>query len=235
MSEGMHGKFSKIPNVYKRDPETNLLTFEYSSPELEALTGSPGWDLTEKVDGTNIRVGWDGDRVRVAGKSDNAQIPPHLYERLEELFLGPENEELFEQSFQDATPDSPVTLYGEGYGAKIQKGGGNYIPDGADFVLFDVRIGHTWLRREDVEGVAASLGGIDVVPEVHVRNWDRPYTLENAINVVDCGGQVSRWDGVDVPEGIVARAPHGMLDRRGNRIICKIKRVDFIAIEEASG
>ena len=37
-------------------------------------------------------------------------------------------------------PDGAAVLYGEGYGAKIQKGGGNYRAD-QDFVLFDVRVG----------------------------------------------------------------------------------------------
>lgn len=35
----------------------------------------------------------------------------------------------------------PVTIFGEGYGVKIQKGG-NYIPDDVNFILFDVRFGN---------------------------------------------------------------------------------------------
>lgn len=35
----------------------------------------------------------------------------------------------------------PVTVFGEGYGVKIQKGG-NYISDDVNFILFDVRFGN---------------------------------------------------------------------------------------------
>ena len=47
-----------------------------------------------------------------------------------------------------------VTLYGEGYGARIQKGGGKYLAKSCDFVLFDVKIGDWWLRREAVDEIA---------------------------------------------------------------------------------
>jgi len=50
-----------------------------------------------------------------------------------------------------------LCLYGEGYGAKIQKGGGNYITDGASFILFDVVVGGTWLERSNVIDIAAKL------------------------------------------------------------------------------
>ena len=64
-----------------------------------------------KIDGTNIRILWDGHRVTFAGRTDNAQIPAELTNRLFELFGGEVNEELFEQKFGDM----PVMLVGEGY------------------------------------------------------------------------------------------------------------------------
>ena len=78
-----------------------------------------------------------------------------MYDRLSEIFT-PANLKKF---------DEPITFYGEGYGAKIQKGGGNYNPDGVDFVLFDVRCGDFWLKRENVRDVANKLG-IEDVPVV---------------------------------------------------------------------
>lgn len=52
------------------------------------------WVGTEKVDGTNIRVYWDGYRISIAGRTDKAEIPPHLYKYLSDLFLTPEMESL---------------------------------------------------------------------------------------------------------------------------------------------
>ena len=57
------------------------------------------WEWTEKVDGTNIRLIWDGHNVSFAGRTDKAQIPDHLLEKLEQLFGGINKEVIFEQNF----------------------------------------------------------------------------------------------------------------------------------------
>ena len=75
--------------------------------------------------------------VRFGGRTDNAQIPGHLLERLNQLF----NKENLAQAFYiEPDIEQTIILYGEGYGTKIQKGG-NYIKDGVDFILFDVKVG----------------------------------------------------------------------------------------------
>jgi len=57
----------------------------------------------------------------------------------------------------------PLCLYGESYGAKIQKDGKNYIPDGVSFILFDVNIDGTWLEQYNVEDIGNKLS-IKTVP-----------------------------------------------------------------------
>lgn len=225
MREG-HPQYHKIPTIWKRESEKphRLLVGTYSSPELEALSDL-NWDWTEKVDGTNVRVGWDGESVAFGGKTDRAQMPMHLVEELERLFGGEAGEQLFEQTFSAQDRDRyhgervDVTLYGEGYGAKIQKGGGNYDPDGARFVLFDVRIGHWWLLPKDVEGIAESLG-IDSVPLVGRG------TLAEASDLAQRGFD-SAWGEKVTPEGLVLRPPLGLCARSGRRIVAKIKQADF--------
>ena len=126
-------EYHKIQTVFKRDPDNNfktLLDGEYSMPEFEYLKNNI-WVFTEKVDGTNIRIMFDGESIKFGGKTDNAMIPSVLLNKLNETFL-PQVEK-FKSIF-----DCPVCLYGEGYGAKIQKGGGNYRQD-QDFVLFEDR------------------------------------------------------------------------------------------------
>ena len=204
-------EYHKIITVWERDPETKfktLLDGKWATPEFEFLKDNE-WVWTEKVDGTNIRIMWDGDKVRLGGKTDNAQIPAFLIERLQELFYAGAMARIF---------DGTACLYGEGYGAKIQKGGGNYISDGVDFCLFDVLIGETWLKREDVEDIATKL-------EVQVAPIIGRGSLEAAIDITRAG-IVSEW-GEFKAEGLVMRPKVEIKNRMGHRIITKIKHKDF--------
>src|ERR1019366_2010473 len=121
-------EYHKIVTVWERDPATkfrSLLEGKWATPEFGWLSQNE-WVWTENVDGTNIRVMWDGTSVKLAGKTDAAQLYVPLIERIQQLFYSGALAKIF---------DGPAILYGEGYGAKIQNGG-NYIAD-VDFVLFD--------------------------------------------------------------------------------------------------
>jgi hypothetical protein len=101
---------------------------------------------------------WDGANVTFGGKTDNASLPVFLLYKLQELFEGTEKRQLFKAVFKSEEPeDVNVCLYGEGYGAKIQSGG-NYIPDGVDFVLFDININGWWLQGDCIKSGAATGG-----------------------------------------------------------------------------
>lgn len=81
-------EYNKIETLYERDEKTKrLIEGKFRNPAVEFLKDNI-WQFTEKVDGTNIRVHWDGHKVEFAGRTDKAQIPSHLMERLEELFDG---------------------------------------------------------------------------------------------------------------------------------------------------
>jgi ATP-dependent RNA circularization protein (DNA/RNA ligase family) len=205
--------YHKIQTVFKRDPENKfrtLLTGEYAIPEFEYLENNQ-WVFTEKVDGMNIRVMFNGDKITFGGKTERAQIPAFLVSRLNEMFLTQAS------VFSDNFPDG-VCLYGEGYGAKIQKGGGNYNPH-QDFVLFDVKVGDWWLRRADVEKVADLLS-LDIVPIIGRG------TLYDMVEIVS-NGFTSRW-GDFLAEGVVARPGIELKTRSGDRIITKLKYKDFV-------
>jgi hypothetical protein len=204
-------EYPKIYGPYKRHTEgpnrNKLIEGEWTHPALEALQNTT-WLFTEKVDGTNIRVHWDGHKVTYGGRTDRAQIPAKLIAVLDGLFP----EELFEQTFGEST----ATLYGEGYGAGIQSGG-TYRPD-MGFVLFDVSVGGWWLLREAVEDIAAKLG-VEAVPVVLEG------TIHDAIARVS-GGLDSSW-GPFTAEGLVGVPKCGLLDRAGKRISVKVKAKDF--------
>jgi len=205
--------YHKIQTVFKRDPETKfktLLEGEYSLPEFDYLKNNK-WVFTEKVDGTNIRVMWDGLELRFKGKTDAAEIPKPLFVRLKERFT----ESIMAEHF--GIENTGVCLYGEGYGAKIQKGGGNYRKD-QDFVLFDVDIDSWWLKRSCVKDISKNLN-IDIVPVVGSG------TLIDMVEMCKNGFK-SGWGDFQA-EGFVARPEVELRGRNGQRIITKIKCKDF--------
>jgi len=213
----MSSKYHKIHTLFKRETEKpcNIILGEYSRPEFEYLKNNM-WVWTEKIDGTNIRVMWDGKEVTFGGKTDNAQIPATLVKRLIEMFP----KENMMKAFPTLDPDAKVILYGEGYGKGIQKGG-VYIKDGVNFILFDIRIGNWWLRREDKEKVADDLG-IQIVPIVVTCN------LEDAISGVKIGFSSKIAQDVKyIAEGLVGVPEVELSSRSGGRVITKLKYRDF--------
>lgn len=209
-------EYHKINTLWKRTEKGQIIEGEYSAPEFDYLKHAQ-WLWTEKVDGTNVRIFFHGGTVDFNGKTNNAQMPMFLVKRLQELFTVEKLQIVFPNT--DKNIISNVCLYGEGYGTKIQKGGGNYKPDGVDFVLFDVLVDeHLFLQRKDVEDIAAKLG-IDIVPIVGQGSL-----LE--LNEDVKKGMKSTW-GDFMAEGIVARPLIELQDRRGNRIITKLKHKDF--------
>jgi len=206
-------EYTKIPNIFVRETfgQNRLIEEQYATPELAYLKDL-NWFWTEKVDGTNIRVFWDGHRVSFAGRTDKADIPAPLQERLQALFGGESKEELFEQVFGE----KEAILFGEGYGGKIQKNGGLY--GDTNFILFDVLVGDMYLRQSDMRDVAATLG-IDAVPQIGVG------PLTDAVEYIRKHPKSELRD--FEMEGIVCRPAIELRDRQGKRIIVKIKCRDF--------
>lgn len=240
--------YHKIQSIFKRDMANKgkMIHGEWTTPELEYLAGNQ-WEFTEKVDGTNIRVGLSRYRntfevdVRYGGRSDNAVIPTPLMEKLHDIFEvapGTVRSHILEWIIDNDL--SNVVLFGEGYGPKIQ-GGGKYRED-VSFVLFDVKIGDWWLHRKDVDDIASKLG-IDSVPvighgtlhqAINQVRFGTPYLPEEVRNLEKKTPSIFDWAkpmrstwGDFEAEGIVARPVVPLFDRKGNRIIVKIKGVDF--------
>lgn len=206
-------EYHKIETLFERDitGSKKLIPGKYRNETVEFLKDAE-WVFTEKIDGTNIRIHWDGHKVTFGGRTERAQIPAHLVTYLNATFGGDTNEQLFEQKFGE----SEVILFGEGYGSGIQKGG-SYRSD-VSFILFDVLIGGMWLKRDSVEDIAQTFG-IDVVPIVGTG------TLDEGVAFVKT--KPSSTIGVAHMEGVVARPKVEIRDRMGRRVIVKIKVKDF--------
>lgn len=199
--------YPKIYGPFRRDNDNKVNREKWFNIEFEVLRNAT-WVFSEKVDGTNIRIEYDGHTVQYAGRTDRAVLHPDLLKSLESSFPV----ELMEQQFHD----TPVTLFGEGYGAGIQHGG-DYRTD-KGFILFDVFINNYWLSSFDVEGVAKGFA-VPTVPLTHGR------TLNQVIDIVSDGHLSELKDGF--AEGFVGVPAGGLLNRHGGRIQVKVKHVDL--------
>lgn len=218
--------FQKIDGPFKRDPENpRLITDEWRNPTVQMLADAPIWVASEKIDGTNIRVGWDGYRVSFGGRTDRADIPKDLLAHLEATFLAPGVEEWFEENFPLGDREfRDVVLFGEGFGPKIQSGG-KYRQD-ISFIGFDVYVDGVYLSPKSAEGIFDTLG-IDFVGTCNVwtGEWVQDDPEPASLNLFIAQGRAgltSEWGDFEA-EGLVARTIEPLYDQRGERLIVKIK------------
>jgi hypothetical protein len=205
-------EYHKIQTLFKRDlsnKSKTLLEGVYSLAEFEYLKDND-WIFTEKVDGTNIQIIFDGENISFGGRTKHAQIPAELVNTLGTLF-NPLREKMIDH-FKNG-----CILCGEGYGGNIQKGGGNYRSD-QSFVLFDVKIKDSWLSYDNLWDISETLK-LCLVPAIGRG------TLDNMIEMTRKGFD-SAWGNFRA-EGIVARPSNELQTIRGERIITKLKYTDF--------
>jgi hypothetical protein len=233
-------EYHKINSLQKRHTEGPLkgrFTGEWCDQIYEYLQHNH-WYCREKVDGTNIRIHVQSDpeqvashttnplKITIAGRTDNAQIPGPLIKRLYGIVgvLSPVDGMVnpdqtfnnFRNVFNDKSLGTGITLYGEGFGAGIQKGGA-YGP--VDFILFDVKIGDFWLSEGAITGIADALGLRRVPYEI--------MTLASAISVVSNHELESSLKEGEA-EGYVCVPAVPLQDKWGQRVIVKVKGVDFL-------
>lgn len=260
-------EFPKIDTLYTRD-DNHVITNVIRRPEFLVPAK---WLVTEKIDGTNIRISLEQERpdypavelrgewnVVIRGRTSRAQIPTLLFEHLQKTFTLKGLKSLWrgksncdrcdgtgrEDSGQpkilselaepfpyacDCVEPYPITLYGEGYGGGIQKGGGQYTSKtkggAASFRLFDVFIGETWLDRENVEDIAGKLG-IETAPLLGTT-WE----IDSIVHLVRSGfrSEVAEKEGESghPAEGIMAFTSPPLFNSRGKRLMFKLKTRDF--------
>lgn len=224
------GPFDETKKRYKSDLEKKprkspLIIGDYACPEFEAINR---WTVTEKVDGTNVRIVLDRStenenntgRLSFQGRTNNAQFPCFLLDYLQKTFKYEEVAEVFKES-------NYTVLFGEGYGHKIQAGG--YYRNDPSFILFDVYCSGWWLEREAVQEVANQLG-VDSVLSIDFYT-DPIWTTKEIEEYVRSQPYSLIANGKRVMEGVVARAAPLMMFRKGGPIMFKLKCDDFIGVE----
>ena len=229
-------EYPKIETLYERDAQHRVISGRLRRPEFALIRE---WLLTEKLDGTNVRVILDrvpgaregqlGDAptaqtvVRYAGRTDAAQLPGPLLSWLQTCLPV----DVVAGAF-DA--DTRVVLFGEGYGAGIQRGGAYRLTPA--FRLFDVAVVSPertwWLDWENIGDVACKLK-IRTVPVIgvlksvdldigevdrFVREFQSPTAAEHGMPPTPA-------------EGVVARTDPPLFMRNGAPLRWKLKRRDF--------
>ena len=214
-------KYPKIETLYNRDEKTyKVIPTELRLAEFSNIRR---WQITEKVDGTNVRVELSPEgEISFAGRTDNAQMPVKLLEYLQTTFTVEKLQAVF-----DKAEGNEILLFGEGYGEKIQKGG--IYRKGMSFRLFDVLVGFWWLEPMAIADIASKLniqtvpllGEIDSLPQTADDLKALIGHDGNSAVAMQEGGQGGR------AEGIVARTSPLLLTRRGDRMMWKLKFSDF--------
>lgn len=199
-------------------------------------------DMLEQLGKTESDIKAVQFTVMYKGKTDNADVPPRLMIHLMETYppekvlesLGLEriiDRQDWDSHKWQSIGDIPqrYTIYGEGYGAKIQKAGGNYLSQSNGFIVFDVKVDDIYLLCSARDEIAQKLGA-PVVPFIGMM------TLDEAIQYVRTGFKSRIAENKDfMAEGLVIRNELGLKTRRGERIITKLKTCDFQKYRQVYG
>jgi hypothetical protein len=265
-TERSENTYQKINTIFMRDAKNVIMPYDpFVEPEFNYLRGLQ-WRGEEKIDGTSMRIEvtkaevWDDPMepsklegveftVRIAGKTDNAQIPKNLLKHMQEKYpdekvlaaLGLKKfipvKEWAEHKWvteDGVTPNydsipNIYTIYGEGYGEGIQSGGW-YINGGNEFIVFDVKVNDIYLLTSARDEIATKLGA-PIVP--FIGN----FTLDEAIDFVRKGfrSKVAENPDAKMAEGLVLRPAFGLKNRMGKRLIVKVKYEDFQKYRQVYG
>ncbi len=264
-------EYPKTENLFTRDDKSHKLNM--GDFRLDYFEQIAYWLVTEKVDGTNIRIilDWKYDiksasffpELSFRGRSDAAPVPGEATAKREDVGLAKylkETVTLEQVYFTIATiTNMPVSdlferpvkavLYGEGYGAGIQKGGVynseqsfrmfdivTYRPEVISFDFTEVLWGEPyWRPWSDVAYTATALG-LKTVPLLGARRTVTDIIEGMGYNSYDdklgFKSLVARDENPDHPavvdaEGIVARTDPYLFDSRGNRVMFKLKTKDI--------
>lgn len=207
-------EYHKIETLFKFDGETKKYTKEFYNKSVEILKDNQ-WLFTEKIDGTNLRIFWDGHKLQYGGRTNNAQFSVDQIKFIEEKLVNENIETIFEQKFQDVE----VYVFGELFGVKIQNGGLYTDGKGLDFKVFDIEVGGVILTYESMMTLATELN-YDYVPLVLTG------TIDSAINYV-LTHDTSTFSNAKL-EGLVGKPIGDFRDRLGKRIVVKIKKRDLL-------
>ena len=211
-------KYKKYSSPFKKDEKFK------NTEELSQSLPTGDWIVTEKIDGTNIRIIIDKDKNVHFGSRKLILNPEDKSSKIFMDCVADVNVNKLIEYFKEV--ESTVVIYGEGYGAGIQKGG-IYSPV-KNFRVFDIRIGDAYQDWEFIEKVCIA-NQLNMVPKL---------LISSSLNYSTCTSILSNFkktmildgDGGE-PEGVVFKFNPTLLNKYGERLIFKVKFKDFEGLE----
>lgn len=168
----------------------------------------------EKIHGTSAHISYKDDSITFfSGGEKHA----NFVELFDEKFLLSKFREKF-------LPEQEVTIFGEAYGGKCQGMKDTYGVK-LRFVVFDIKIGKSWLSVPDAESIAKDFNLKFVYYtkiKTNMKDIDKERDSESIQAIRNgCGHNKKR-------EGIVLRPLIEVKKNNGSRVIAKHKQADFI-------
>jgi len=189
--------YADIPNLYKAQ---EILLFK----RCYALC---------KIHGTSAHLSWNNGQLGFFSGGEKREKFVALFDQ-ESLTA------IFTTNFG---ADMKVKVHGEAYGGKQQGMGHTYGPN-LKFIVFDVKVGESWLSVPKAEKVASDLG----LEFVHYTEIPTDLAAIDAERDADSVQAVRNGMGPGhMREGIVLRPPIEVTMNNGERIIAKHKREEF--------
>lgn len=216
--------YQKIETLYDRDQKTRLIIDGTSKINNYFDTDSDrinNFLLTEKVDGTNICIGYKIGKtgegyITINGRNHESQIHPKL--------IGYINDRMTYGMMRKLFYSEETFIYGEAYGKLINPECG-YNCD-LEFLVFDILNCNKWLTRSEVV-VASSVLNMNSVPEIKDGVILGTDLVRNGFKSL-IPGEENVW-----AEGIIIKHKgnaydKNLYDENGDRRIYKLKTSDFL-------
>lgn len=243
--------------------QNKIILGEYADPTFKYLNGClfEGYSKIDGTN-SKICFFPSTGKIKIGGKTDKASSQSGQFEMLQEIAdkIQPTLCEMFpkdmarfapvmstlynkpsyfdadgnevqvkcEGTYQVKLEELPIYIYGEYFGKGIQKCGGRYS-DGNDFIVFDIDVQGWWVPKSMRDDYCEQLG-LKTVPFIGIKTI-------NEFEQIVAEGFTTKVENVKdntlIEEGIVARPCEPIKDSRGNRIIVKIKHVDYVEYENA--
>ena len=227
----LNSKYPKIQTLYKRDNNGKIVVGEYSMPEFETVKA---WRVEEKIDGTDIRIGYHDGKISIKGRTDKADLYSLLGMRGMRM-LGDVANGIIDTLISLGLENESLTFYGEAFGGKVQpKVGQLYAPDEIRFCLFDVyQSRQGWWDIWSLEAFIQTCWDDHDIHDI----WSpptvglpvrEPMQIDEIVKTVKSKPCSRISDLPQTIEGIIARPLDAMVyNPRGERVMFKLKVKDF--------
>jgi hypothetical protein len=213
--EGWYFEQGKATTKEGQKDRQSFIVGDYACAEFGNIKR---WNVTEKIDGTNVRIHLARNEDRFIpgfyGRHSYSAMPSELFNFLSDKF----DAELLSKTIDMGNCTSAI-LYGEGYGPKIQAAGNKYS-DRLSFMLFDVVIGKYWLPRDIVKDIALKLD-VPVVPDLGIMTEEQIVEYVKSKPLSQCSLHPQ------VIEGVVARSEPCVYFKDGTPVMFKLKCKEF--------